>query len=864
MAGEQLTQLDARYAPRDLATLTELLSVSIQNGDWLLIEDGGVIYKTKAGSLGAFLRAGLLGKPGRLNIDGDSRSQVNGGINANGNGVAALAGSPATNLSHIIASYLGIDSSEIRHRGSSGARLCVPYRNQIVRSGTGAIAGHVYPPHMGVAGQLSRATSKASPGVGLLMYLLNSYGTDATVPTGSGAATARAQAEVAEIHGHRFAISRARWCRFFPSDNSLHATAADLNLVYTQGAGGSNGWAIDTTPPSTPTNGNGDNYLSALKGRKTTVNGNVLTATLPNVIEGPTWVAFAFLATPNAYAQIAAASSGAVSPTTLAVGNALNFPATGSIKVPVTAGGPVDASYSARNTGTGVFTLDAAGITAMSGKTVAATGAEVVMSQGAHFDITGTCPNRVADPTGATTLTTTPRVVTVGGQGCAGDPVHVVIRIPITSADVGKTIIFTAAGALVGEFFEVDSAGIEDVDAPPQLPLNLPAFSYGSPVGPGYLNAGADNHFINSRNGTATHVTTTNNDLAALVAEFDSQVAVVDVASVFSSLYSGKLQAAAGTGNTIHVTPNDATNCVLAKGSQIRIYTEEVILGDLTKNSTTDWQFDNCTRATSADGATTSAATNWGVDTPVFDCRPFCPDRIHPSHEGMVIYAAAYLTTLGTMTPSTRQIATAAGYKGLKRPRMGDGTWIAAATIGGKALSSILASATTVNTIYATRAEVSEPCQVKSLQASTGSGGAVASALLQMGLHLDGPGVPAYPLIDSGDINANLAAGTTITYTLPNPFDLDPGIVWLSAQAHTAVPSLRGIDSVLNNPPIAGSALPVAGYTLANGLSYAPGAPNNVAGSPLQPFPVQSLGGATMVTAPIPFVSAAVQVSARD
>lgn len=819
--------------------LTALLSASIQNDTLLGALDphdttggtDGTNVKVRVDALASFLRQGLLGKPGGLVIDGDSRTQTGPG------GATTAQGGLSANFTHIFAAMLGVSPDEIRHRGSSGARACVAYRSVPLYSGSGAVSGHSFPPHMQRFGQASKASDKATPGLHLVCFSLNEFGHN-TVNINQ---TTFAQVQRASIHGTRFMVSRVRAARFFASD--------DASVAYGAGwAAGADGVKLD--------------FSSGKKYKKYTTVGGVstITVTLPTVIDAPYVKAFGFIANPDGYSTIAAASSGAVSPTTLTVASTTTFPGApgGSIDIPLAGGGVQAATYSSK-TAT-VFTLDAAGITAMSGKTVAATGADVVRTKGATLNISGTATNATGS-------------VLLGGQGPGAssggypDVCHVCKRIVVTPADAGKTIIFTTSGILLGEEIDFDSHWSEDTDPPPCLIFNVPAFAYGAG---GYIDAGTDN--VNTSTGAQTNITTANASLASLAAEFDAQVAVVDVQTVFNSLYAATLSGAAGTSTTFKIIPRDATNCVINVGSCLRLgnasqnanFCEECVVTacDKTNGGLNDgkWAL-TLTRGTSPEGGSTTVATNWSSGSAVFDTRAWCADRVHPSHEGMVVFAATALTALGGMAPTTRQIAVSAGYKGQKLPRLGDGCWIGPFDPNGAARTN--AAIPALNTIYAFRIIVQEHCEVISLSMTVGNAN-VATSLIQMGLFQDGPGVFGQPLIDSGDISSALASGTVITYTLPNPFPLEPGTYWLGFCAHTAAGNFKSVKNVLNQFPIATAAQPTSTYVEFHALAYAPA--GNGAGSALVAAPNQNLGGATGViaTTALPYISALIAVCPRD
>lgn len=810
MAGESLTQLDARY----------------------------------------LLKLNALARPGGVIIDGDSRTQLGSGGNA---ATSGTSGNLSANFTHILAALLGIAPDEIVHRGASGNSACSAYRSVALNSGSGKVAYHSMPPHMQRFGQASRVGDKAAPGLHLVCYGLNDMPYD---PIDFSQAQF-AMNESASINGHRYMVSRGRAARLFPCDDAIFGYAT----------GGSGAW---TTPAL--------DYCTCGKiKRYSTVGGvPVVTVTIPVVVE-PTVMGIAFLANSNATGILAAGSAGVTSPTTITIGTTPNFPATGSIDVPLAGGGVQAATYSSRtNT---VFTLDAAGITAMTGKVTGATGARVTRTKGLTVTFGGTATNATNAKTGLGSASATTQVL--GGQGAAGTPCHIVKRFVITAADAGKTITFTASSLLLGETFDVDGAWLEDPDPPPSLVFGVPAAAYGAF---NYAAAGCDNRFTSLTpfgGGFQTNVSTANTNLQNLVAEFDSQVAFVDLDAVFNSLYAARVlcatagtntPAASGTAAGFVITPRDATNCVINVGSQLRhgpnnsgLYEEIEVTGiDKTNGGLNDGNWAITTvRATSAEGASTIAAFSAPTGYAIFDSRAFSTDRTHWSHEGMVVVASTALTTASAMTPTTRQLAVGAGYKGQKLPRLVDAGWIGPFDpTGGTRNAS--ATATALDTINGFRINVTERCLVTSLQMTVG-GTNVATSLVQMGVFLDGPGGWGNPIIDSGDISSAVAANTVITYTLPRPFELEPGTYWIGFQCHTALGTFKGIKNAYNLYPIViTGTLPTGNYLESQAIAYLN--PTTGPGAALVACPPPSVGGAVGISAAtaVPYISAAIAVCPRD
>jgi hypothetical protein len=218
----------AASTPLDISSLPAVLASAINSSDPFLLRHGSVPSKMVASELLTYLHQGIFGRPGTLNIDGDSRTQL-----GPGGAVSANAGYPSGNWTHVLAALFGVAPTEIHHRGASGSRACTANRTTILRQGTGVVAKHALPPHFQMASLSSSfAAAKAAPGLTVIMYGLNAFGSD-TSRTNN--ATAFGQCETAEIHGHRFIVWRARVARLF--------VATDAAAAYAQGSGGSNGWS---------------------------------------------------------------------------------------------------------------------------------------------------------------------------------------------------------------------------------------------------------------------------------------------------------------------------------------------------------------------------------------------------------------------------------------------------------------------------------------------------------------------------------------------------------------------------------------------------------------------------------------------
>lgn len=234
-----------------------------------------------------------------------------------------------------------------------------------------------------------------------------------------------------------------------------------------------------------------------------------------------------------------------------------------------------------------------------------------------------------------------------------GNDIQMVQRFTgLTASDAGKTIVATLKGALPGEFFRPFLMGIEDTDPPTQLVYNQPAYG-------GSLTAA-----------TLTVLGSLNALLAAVAAEFTNAY-LVDVASTFSALFEGTIQADTGTGeSTIVITPTDPTRNVLAKGMVIRVEGENMLVtGDITKTDATHWTVPVSTAYVGADAMPVGGANaNHVATTPFRVTLPWSTlDGIHPSELGHLLYAAQGITTIGTIPQTANKIASSGAYRGRDR-----------------------------------------------------------------------------------------------------------------------------------------------------------------------------------------------------
>lgn len=791
-----------------------------------------------------------------------------------------------TNFSHIVGAWCGISSDEVKVWGSSGARGLSISDQATLNQGSGLFMRHHVPPHAeGYVPATSHASSKAAKTLHSLLYTLN----DLTPPLGQvGEAGNLLYIIQAAINGLRSMISKAREARLFDSENAV--------FTYAQGAGASNGWGAQN-------NGTLSYFPSAGAYHSTVINGNTFTVTLPNWLR-PGTLSILFQGGSNGTTTLAAASAGAVSPTTVAVANTTNFGATGAIYAPTTAG-VVAATYSSKTST--VFTLDAAGITALTGATLLGTGAMVtrgsplcqLTSTGTAAAATLTVDDTTLFPpsgsiivpvvggkwikvtyTGKTSTTFTgctggsgtlkpagivqlnagalvtftgtaanaSGVRSVNGQGAWGTPCHVVARIPITGSDAGKTIVGTLSGLVTGaQRLTVGGCWLEDEEPPLVVAPTFPRFPFSS-----YSLA------------SGTSMTAMNQALQNLATyEFDSFVKTPDLDGTWQSLFgatvAADLGAAGASPGTLDVTPTSAANCVIDAGSVLRTAgtAEELTVLSVDKAVVApNWRL-TVLRATSEVSLFNGTNAAHAAGTNLWDCRGIGTDRIHPSEFGHQIVASSIIDSLNATVQTSRQQA--GGIIARPRVRIGDGTTV------GPNFTGTLAAGTggSLDTVYAMRVEIPEELTVLQLcmyitnNASTGG-------VVQMGIYADGGGLPGSIICDGGDLlidSGSVAREVSITVNQK----LRTQWVWFAYAMHVdASANFRGVGSGnYCGPPIRTLVHPAGVFTAPLALSF----PSRTSGAgQALPFaaPVQFLGGCTAETSSRPYIFAAVTVPVRD
>lgn len=505
----------------------------------------------------------------------------------------------------------------------------------------------------------------------------------------------------------------------------------------------------------------------ATKGNKkrTTTNTDSFTLTIPTTFLGGT-VAICLHANPNAYTT--ATSSGSSS-TSLPVAARDNFPQSGNFDILV--GGTQATVTGGHGTGAGTFTLSSAKTWSNGAAVTRTTATALVTWSGTATGATGT--------------------TSVAGIGVAGTGLQIVKRFALTAADAGKTIIGTLSGLVTGEVLEVDSAWIEDSTATTILCCNQPeellalTSLYWSGSVPAAYNSG----------------------LATVVAEFDSNVQVVDVDADWSNYYGATIRTTIGSNTTanhasqsVSITPNNATLNVIGVGSVLRTGKEEMLVTAITKTSTTQWDLTvtrNYSGTDSASGSNAySAASNTTSTTAgsiIYDCRGYNLDRVHPSDAGHEVIAAAVLTEIGTVSQTALQIANSGGYVLRRQARMRDG-YYGQITRGSGTRTTQIQVKDTVTAVpyYIPQAAV---CLGISVEVTTGQ----ASTTLRSSIYADGNGRPGKLVYDFGTAATTGTGAVTCSGWVP----LRPGWYWFTfvTQGGTTQPTFRAFPANGVFPP---------------------------------------------------------------
>ncbi len=535
-------------------------------------------------------------------------------------------------------------------------------------------------------------------------------------------------------HGMRTIISRVRARQLFAYDNSA--------------------WTFTGTWSNASTN-------QATKGvkKRTTTNADSFTLAVPTTFLGGT-IAVCLHANPNAYTT---ATSAGTAVTSLPVADRTNFPQSGNFDILV--GGTQATVTAGHGTGAGTFTLSAAKTWSNGAAVTRTTATALVTWSGTATGATGT--------------------TSVAGIGVAGTGLQIVKRFALTAADAGKTIIGTLSGLVTGEVLEVDSAWIEDSTATTVLCCNQPT----------------DLVALTSLWWSGSVATGYNSGLATVVAEFDSNVQVVDVNADWSKYYGASIHTTIASnttanhaGQSVSITPDDATYNVIGVGSVLRSTKEEMLVTAITKTSSTQWDLTvtrNYSGTDSASGTNAYSAasntTSTTAGTIIYDCRGYNLDRVHPSDTGHELIAAAVLTEIGTVAQTAAQIANSGGYSMRRQARMRD-SYYGQITRGSGTRTTQLQVKDQVSA-YPFYVPQSAVCLGISVEVTTGQ----ASTTLRGSIYADGNGRPGKLVFDYGTAATTGTGAVTCSGWCP----LRPGWYWFTivTQGGATQPTFRAFPA---------------------------------------------------------------------
>lgn len=418
-------------------------------------------------------------------------------------------------------------------------------------------------------------------------------------------------------HALRTVISRAMACGVFRSNHS--------SVVKTTGF---------ATTVTDNTRNSGPNYI------RSTANGDKITITLPSDFPGGV-VSLCWIGTPNGGASLNGALTNVA--TTVPLVAAGKLPASGVYVA------QVDSEKMLVTGGQGTASLT---VTRGVGGTTAAshlTNATVMVALDTYgVDYTGT----VGMATGTTKLS---------GQGQSQTPVSVVKRLLCSANDAGKTIICTVSGIVAGDTgaqINFDSWWVEAAKPAPVMVCNAPRYKYGG---------------IWSLNSIAATLDQ-NNATAAVVAEFPTNVAVVDLDAVFWAT-TGTLNGAINSSvTTISVNQQGGAFGTALTGHSIRIDSEDMFITSM--SGTGPWSL------TVTRGYNGTIAASHSNLAHVADRTLFGSDNVHPNNAGSArIAREIYRKTIETLlniSPDTISLAapTWPRKRQLHSPGIVDGWWV--------------------------------------------------------------------------------------------------------------------------------------------------------------------------------------------
>jgi hypothetical protein len=521
-----------------------------------------------------------------------------------------------------LASMLKVNDTDLRHYGTSGSYL-TRTGNAFVQtpSGWATLLQMAQPNNAtNITTTVNPNLNTGSNGVFVLVHGVNDYQFNTTSWGTIGLNAWK--------HALRTYISRARagalWCSksttgtlTWDSIYSTTGTWANTQQIFGNTGGGYR-QSTDFATPAT------------------------LSITLPADWPGGK-LAVCFLAQQQGYTTVASMTSGAASMTVAANSS---FPTSGTLVANIAAdgsGGTREEVLVTSGLGTNTWNITRA----QNGTSASAHTAAVVTIA------TDTIKVNVSTDavSGAGLFTSATGSINLSGQGVesgtgvqgAGGPIPVTTRFDTIQADAGKKITFTLAGLVTGDTsatVKFDSAWLESPRPRPVLVTNMQRFA---PFG---TNAVSD-------------LATMNTATAAVVAEFDNMVKVVDV-DTYMYNRSGVANGATGVGTTIAFTANDKTTfdtlMNAGKGFRMSMPTEDIYVKSIAYVSGNNYTL-TVTRAYS-----TGSATSKADQTPISYAATMHTDQVHPNTIGHAFYAQTIYDTLKTITvPDSYTIAEASG-----------------------------------------------------------------------------------------------------------------------------------------------------------------------------------------------------------
>lgn len=742
--------LDATIATGDLAdgavTTAKIADGTIVNAD---IDAAAAIAPTKLatvtvakGGTGATDVAGAKAALGLSSVFGQF-----GGLFSFGHSYTVLGGNASaidtmSTFTRRFAAALDIPSEEVELWGKIGAAAGSPSDGSDTDApGIGVVLRHHFPNHWYTAARTAYQASRAKPALSLITLGYNELSRDTAT-----------LAAASMKHGLRTLISRMRASHLYNDDASVFA--------YGGGHWSTPAYAFGTAGTS----------------HKTTTNADSFTLTLPTDFLGGV-VGICLVANKNLQPTLNGTINNSV--TTLVVstntskgtvaGNDLN------------AGDVILIGTEQILLGATADHLTFTGCTRAHNSTVAASH---------NSGVAVNMPTTTATVTWSGTATGATGTTSVAGQGSAGQPIQIVKRFALTSADAGKTIIGTLGGLVGNEALQVDSAWVEDTNLPFVIVVGQPHFH------------GAIYSWIGA---TATTFEAVYTALCGGSGEFDANVIYADAPATFTPKTQATLNTTLSSGTTtVNLNPTDATNCVIGVGSRLRTINdaaayEEMLVTAITKTDTTHWSL---TVTRNYNGTTAGAVTAGREFNEMRYIRS--DDNVHPSDLGHELLDVVILDTLSTTTQTTLQIAGAAGYTMRRRPRMRDtGFYYVCEQINNSARSTFTP---VKDTLYCFPFEVTETCLITEIGTEITT--LAASSLVRYVVFADGPGRPGYIANDLGSVATTATGVAAITPGIPIP--VRPGWYWIGLvfndTSGAAMPVLRGFA--------AGNVIPARGYRI--------------------------------------------------